>query len=385
MVATTIFSKEKVGNRRVFYLFGKKIFSYMKKKRGQNQEFRGILKQDLTSEVEFYLVDSFEIYHYLPLYYDCLEANIKARIVAEPPFINTAKWWFDYENAIKILEQNNIDYCTKANENTKLAISTQVSSNLTKYNNKKALLCYGAGLNITYFLYSPQACEGFDYLLVHGECQRDIYSVYVDKNQIFTMGYPKHRDFFKNPPKVEEIKSKYQINTDKPLLMYFPTWDEDNSIQLFGEAIKALQNDFFIITKVHHCTFRLADKKKDLRTLYEISHLVLEGNSSFEEAAVLADIILIDAKSGASTEVAYLNPKAKITLLSPRKNIDTYFIKRIVDTSKIINNPKNLTKDLILNATIPYRKDIGYFYSNNPDIKHFGEFCEGKYTKQEQT
>lgn len=369
-----IFHREKIDNKREIYFLGCKIFSY--NKRGQSQKFRSVLKQDSTSEVEFYLVDSFEIYHYLPLYYDCLESGIKARIVAEPPFINTAKGWFDYESAITILEQNHIDYCTKANENTKLAISTQVSSNLIKYNNKKVLLCYGAGLNITYFLYSPQACVGFDYLLANGECQRDIYSVYMDKSQIFIVGYPKHRDFFKNPPKQEEIKAKYQISTDKPLLVYFPTWDEDSSIQLFGEQIKVLQNDFFIITKAHHCTFRLADKKKDLEKLYEISNLVLEGNSSFAEAAALADMALVDAKSGASTEVAYLNPKAKITLLSPRKNVDTYFIKRVVNTSKIINDPKTLTKDLICNATTPYVKDIGYFYSNNPDIKHFGEFCK---------
>ena len=238
------------------------------------------------------------------------------------------------------------------------------------------MLCYGSGLNITNFLLTPQAFVGFDYLLVHGQHQKHIASCYVDESQIFTIGYPKHRDFFKNPPKQEDIKAKYGICTNKPLLVYFPTWDEDSSIQVFGDTIRALQQDFFIITKAHHCTFRLPDKREDLAKLYKISNLVLEGNSSFEEAAILADIALIDAKSGASTEVAYLNPKAKITLLNPRKNIDNYFIKRVVDTSKVINNPKNLTKDLICNAVMPYKKDIEYFYAKKPDIQNFGNFIK---------
>lgn len=368
-----IFTKTYDGKRQRIYICGIKVLSY--KKKDKIAKFKGGgLKQDKQSEVEFYLIDAFEIYHYLPLYYDCLKVGIRARIVAEPNFINGD--WFDYETAIHILQSLNIDYCTQANENTKLAVSTQESRVLDKYNYKKANLCYGAGLNITYFLITPQTCAGFDYSFVHGEYQKYIRSVYMDESQIFTIGYPKHRDFFKNPPKQEDIKVKYEISTNKPILVYFPTWDEDSSIQVFGEAIKALQQDFFIISKAHHCTFRLPDKKDDLAKLYEISNLVLEGNSNFEESAMLADVALIDAKSGSSTEVAYLNPKAKITLLSPRKNVDNYFIKRVVDTSKIINNPKNLTKDLICNAVVPYKKDIEYFYTKNPDMQDFGNFIK---------
>ncbi len=369
-----IFHKERSGDRRRLYFCGIKILSYKKKEK--MAEFKGELKQDKASEVEFYLVDAFEIYHYLPLYNDCLEAGVKARIVAEPPHINTTKSWFDFESAVKILEGLGVDYCTQANENAKLAITTQESWCLDKYGNKKASLCYGAGLNITNFLITPQTCVGFDYSFTHGEHQKYIRSVYMNESQIFTIGYPKHREFFTNPPKQEDIKAKYGISTNKPLLVYFPTWDEDSSIQTFSKAIKALQSDFFIITKAHHCTFRLPNKKDDLATLYEISNLVLEGNSSFEEAAILANIALIDAKSAASTEVLYLNKNAKITLLSPRKNVDTYFIKRVLDTTKIINNPQNLTKDIILSATPPYRKDIEYFYTSKPDITHFGEFIK---------
>ena len=82
-----IFHKECSGERRRIYICGFKVLSYKKKEK--ITEFKGVLKQDKQSEVEFYLVDAFEIYHYLPLYKDCLKLGIKAKIVAEPNFINS--------------------------------------------------------------------------------------------------------------------------------------------------------------------------------------------------------------------------------------------------------------------------------------------------------
>lgn len=72
-------------------------------------------KKDVKSEVEFYLVDAFEIYHYLPIYYELIKRGVNTKIISEPCSINIGGSYFDYNTAIKILEENNIDYSTECN------------------------------------------------------------------------------------------------------------------------------------------------------------------------------------------------------------------------------------------------------------------------------
>ncbi len=304
----------------------------------RNEFFEQPIIQDKNSQVEFYLIDSFEIYHYLPIYNELLKQGINAKIVAEPCEINTSGKWFDYNEAIRILEENNIDYCTKANPNAKIAITTQRADLLSKYRNKKACLSYGVGLNKDNFAIDKNTVEGFDIRFVHGQYQKDKQIKYMNEKDIHIIGWPKHEKYFAMPHNKAEILDKLEINTDKKILVYFPTWDEDSSIQKFANKIKDLRKDFYVVAKAHHCTFRLNEKKDDLYKLYEISDKVLDGNSSLEEAALIGDYALIDAKSGASTEIPYLNKKLKILLLSPRENLELYYNETVLSKIKIINN-----------------------------------------------
>ena len=50
---------------------------------------------DKSSTVEFYLVDAFEIFHFIPLYDLLRSSGIKAVFIAEPPYTNVAGSWFD--------------------------------------------------------------------------------------------------------------------------------------------------------------------------------------------------------------------------------------------------------------------------------------------------
>lgn len=67
------------------------------------------MKGEHTS-VEFYLIDAFEIFHFLPLYYLFERRGIQVKFVAEPPESNTSGKWFDYNRAIEILEVNKVRY-----------------------------------------------------------------------------------------------------------------------------------------------------------------------------------------------------------------------------------------------------------------------------------
>ena len=318
--------------------------------------------QDKDSEVEFYLVDAFEIYHFLPIYDELLRQGIKTRIVAEPCEINTSGKWFDYSTAIRILEENNIDYCNKANPNAKIAITTQRADILSKYKNKKACLSYGVGLNKDSFAILNDTTDGFNIRFTHGQYQKDKQKVFMNEKDIYVIGWPKHEKYFATSHDKTEILNKLEISTNKKVLVYFPTWDEDSSIQKFANKIKELRKFFYVVTKAHHCTFRLNEKKNDLYKLYEISDKVLDGNSSLEEAALIGDYALIDAKSGASTEIPYLNRNLKILLLSPRENLELFYDKTVLSKTKIINNYVDFDNE-VNNLQFASRNliDIDYF------------------------
>ena len=277
----------------------------------------GNRKKSSDSEVEFYLVDAFEIYHFLPFYLAFMEAGIRCSFVAEPGCINTAGEWFDFLTAVETLDQYGVSYTMKANRSAKIAFTTQFSRNLSKYPKaKKFQLSYGNATCISKaFQYDPEVIKEFDYHLVHGVYQKDLIGKYCDHNKIIEIGYPKYINFFEKAPSKAEIKEKLGIKTDKPILVYLPTWDEYSSIQKYGDEINQLRESFYVISKPHHCTARLPEKRDDMEKLRRTSDLVLDGNSDLSDVAVLSDFAVCDAKSGVIGDIAYLNQNLKMCII----------------------------------------------------------------------
>ena len=118
--------------------------------------------------VEFYLVDAFEIYHFLPLYFYFTKNEIDVKFVAEPPEKNTSGKWFDYEMAIHILESNRVRYSVKANYDSDYVFTTQEAYLLKGYKYEKVHLSYGYGLLIKLFVLSERSIDGFDKKFIHG-------------------------------------------------------------------------------------------------------------------------------------------------------------------------------------------------------------------------
>lgn len=323
-------------------------------------------------DVEFYLMDAFEIYHFLPIFRALTDLkNINPKFICEPPEINTHSNWFDYETALSILNELNLDYSFKANPYARIAFSTQHVHTLRKYKNIKINLQYGAGLNKSNFCSTVLATEGYDYRFVYARYTTQKVSKYMKRKNIYEIGLPKHDSFFNNRP------LKESFDTKKPILAYFPTWDEDCSVNLFYEELKKLKEHFFVVTKAHHCSFRLDEKKNDLEKIYTISDVVLEGNYDFAKAAILGDIAIIDAKSGASTEIPYLNPNIKILYLSPRNNLKKYFSKNIFEIGYFINKPEKLV-DMI---KFIYKNDK-YIKRRKKNISHYMGKQDGKSTQR---
>ena len=272
------------------------------------------------TNVSIGILDNITIVHngIIENYIELRKKNINAVFIAEPWETNTSGKWFDYDSAIKILDEKGYVYHKFVNVNCKCAITTQQKDILKKYTNaKKIQLIYGIGfLKKVQFQLKDFLKDPFDYYFVNGGYYKDKFlklggSIY----NIIDVSYPKHRDFFKRGYEKQKLIKELGIHTDKPILLYYPTWDEYSSIKEFADRIGELRNDFFVVTKPHHCTFRLKSKKNDLKKLYDVSDMVLDGNYDFAKTTILADLAICDSKSASSTEIPFLNPDIKMVMI----------------------------------------------------------------------
>ena len=296
--------------------------------------------------VEFYLVDAFEIFHFLPLYEQLNKTGIEARFVAERNEINVSGDWFDFEEAVKIFNKLNISYKEYVYSEADYAITTQDAINLQKYiSAKKISYPYGLSLCRNYYMHSDRKVNGFDYLFIHGDFSKKLMSKKIDERRIEIIGFPKHYNMINvTDAYKQQLRKELHIKTSKPVLVYFPTWDADSSVQKFADEIETLKDEYCIIVKVHHCTYRLPSLRKELEKLKVVGDVILPGNYSFEKAASVADVMLIDGKSGSSIEAAYINPQAKIVLLSPQDDLQSYYYPEVFDLYDIINQPEKLAE-----------------------------------------
>lgn len=295
--------------------------------------------------VEFYLIDAFEIYHFLPIYEYFVERGIFARFVAEPPEINTSGNWFDYDEAIRILNNNSVRYSKVCNPNASFAFTTQEANLLCKYYGKKVHVAYGYGFGNYCFCESSRTLNGFDYKLVHGPETMGKISKLNNCPITYIMGYPKHMwnvsiEYGETESIIDEVKAANKKN--KPILCYFPTWDDGSSITWYEHEMVKIKKDFFVITKLHHCTSRLESEQEKRNIAYRISDLVCYGNVNLEEIAKISSIAICDAMSGAATEVPLVNKRIDLLLLfSPQKEKNDYKII-INQFSYLIKSPKEL-------------------------------------------
>lgn len=339
----------------------------------------GYLKKNKTT-VEFYLVDAFEIFHFEPLYRIFRENGIYAIFVAENQEINTTGKWFDYNTAKKILEERELEYSEHCDENANFAFSTQDAYVLLKYKNTiKINMTYGDSCNKNGYWFSENAMKGFDYKFVQGMFQKEkcLEKRCLPENHIMVIGRPK--SYFKKEvdikEKREQIRKKLKINTNKKIIGYFPTWDEDSTIQTFHNAFLTLKKDYYIVTKPHHCTFRFPEKRKDMDVIYDISDIILDGNYDFETAALISDINICDAKSGAAIESVAIATDINTIFVSPQKNVKEYFYEEIFDIADAVTNKpeelKGICDKLVKSKKVGLDDKTNIFFDRNYDENDF--------------
>ena len=301
--------------------------------------------------IEFYLVDAFEIAHFESLYRYFRERGMYAIFVAEPPEINVSGNWFNYDDAIKELEDRELEYVTLCDPNADFAFTTQRAECLVKYKNKKINICYGCGLIKDQFAFMKDSIEGFDYKFVHGPftkeiCKRNLSTEDWDRYErvIIPVGYPKWRK--KEKLSKDEIKTDLGIKTDKPILVYAPTWGEHSCIKEFYEAMRNLKERFFVVTKPHHCTERLPEELDNMKMIEDVSNIVLPASYDSRKFLEIADVAICNAESGASLEFCWLKKDINVLLITKEQDLEGTFFQEINNIAQVVNNPSEFNEIL---------------------------------------
>ncbi len=361
-----------------------KIVYYSRKAVYNIRNFFSNEKPDKNSLIEFYLIDSFEIYHFMPFYTMLRKEGVNAIFVAEPYYAHVSGKYFDYEEAKKILNEFGAEYSERANKDADYVFTTQDAYLVEKYKNaKKINLHYSCGFVRDNFCLTERTVRGFDIVLVNGKFQADKQKAFASNQIFFEVGFPKHIDFWKKPITQEDVKNELGIKTDKKILVYFPTYDNGCSCLEYGDNIKKTFKDYYIVTKLHHCLDRLEEYKNKKSKVENISNFILGGNYSFEKSAVLGDLLISDAKSGAGLEASYLNQKAAAILVAVRTEGSEYY-DDMFKMFNVIMKPSDLSLTSKIENEDVYRQyrneNMGYYLGEHDDnaFKVFIDYLVGE-------
>ena len=290
-------------------------------------------------KIEFLVIRPYEIDHFENVLIELVSRGIDTKIALHEEIDNSENF--------KILKRRNLPFSYRRNLDACVAITMYDQTYLYDYKNIKLKFKYGINPSKKTANLCSYYINGFDGILVHGRYEKDAIAKQnvIPENRIRIMGYPKNDKFFLNKKSSIEIREKYKINPpdNKKIIVYLPTWGEKSSIDIFYESLKELSPEYYIVTKPHHNNFYFLEKINRWGKLMEISNVVVDVHASFPEIVSLADIIIADAKGGAFTESAMINPKAHLIGLHPvRETTENHYCPGVYDICTFVQDPKKL-------------------------------------------
>lgn len=247
---------------------------------------------------------------------------------------------------------------------------------------KKCNLHYSSSLLKDNFDVNEDSAWGFDFVCTQNSYQIDCQKCFGEHTVFYEVGNPKYFALWKQPYRKEDILSELCIKTSKPVLVYFPTWDEDCAAEVFHDSIQKLRERFFVVVKLHHCLDRLEICKMRKAAATDVADLALGGNYPFAKAAALADVLLCDAKSGACMEASFLNPDAVNIVLCVRKDARKYYAPVMWEMFPVVEEPSELDffDDVFLDKGFMVRRTQNMdYYMGKKDESGFYSFCERIY------
>ncbi|MGX4686645.1 bifunctional glycosyltransferase/CDP-glycerol:glycerophosphate glycerophosphotransferase [Vagococcus sp. JNUCC 83] len=147
----------------------------------------------------------------------------------------------------------------------------------------------------------------WDYLLIPSDYVGDISkSAFKFNREFIKSGYPRNDKLFADNTRenIERLKEKYNLPSDKKIVLYAPTWRTKGNFTLamdIEKMSKQLGDDYFILVKLHHFSkanfdlsnysdfMRDVSMDSDIRELYLVSDMLITDYSS-----VMFDFALLD-------------------------------------------------------------------------------------------
>lgn len=150
----------------------------------------------------------------------------------------------------------------------------------------------------------------WDFLISPNEYASKIFRrAYLYKGEILEIGYPRNDIFYKknNKKDIELIKEKLKIPLNKKVILYAPTYRDNESIDVVKPKenvwdelkidlkllYKKLANDYVLIIRAHH----LKTKKFKIEYMSEIAIDFTDPEYDIQELCLISDILITDYSS----------------------------------------------------------------------------------------
>jgi hypothetical protein len=326
-------------------------------------------------EVEFFICNTYDVHHMAPLAKELQNQGVLVTFFAKPThtLFKSREKQHELEehkkNVLNIVHEYGFPLQEQPNFNADVVLTTQIAHHVRNYQYMKVKIGYGATPKFNDTHQNPQHLEGFDGFLVHGQFEVDKYQHAFAKDHIKIMGLPKYDSIFINPPNKEDLKLKWNIPTDKKIIVYLPTWDEDRSIDLFEHAITQLKSNYVILTKSHNNIYKFNKYKPQQEKLDRMSTRIINSQISLAELALIADLLLTDVKSGATTEALYVT-QGKTPWIGLTSLDLSEYCPDILAAGPVLNQPsqlKTIVEQILQNDPYtPQRIIVNQYYSGNP-------------------
>ena len=147
--------------------------------------------------------------------------------------------------------------------------------------------------------------RNWDYLLSSNSYSSKIFKrAFKYEKEVLELGYPINDIFFKdNEDFVKNLKSKLGIDENKKIILYAPTWKDDEkndfwqhyfNLEIDLERLyKEFSDEYVIVLKMHHLVsenLKIDDKMKDFA-------IDLSSHDDIQELYIMSDILITDYSS----------------------------------------------------------------------------------------
>lgn len=290
--------------------------------------------------VELYLVDAMEVASFVPIWRALRSRGVDARIVAVPGDAHAGTpGWFDHATAARLLADAEVPFVERADPASALAVTTQRPWVLREYRGLKARTMYAVGF---YDMdgFQPERIRGFDAVFAVGEHARRALARHLDPGRVVVTGYPKYDGFFRVPPERTAVRARFGFQPSERVVAYAPTWRDKSSVDDYADALRHLARP--ILVKPHHCTARFEPARMDALARVP-GAVVLSVAVPLVDVVLAADLVIVDALSGALAEVLLTSPELPVILLAPPDRASASRLDaRLGELAPIVERPADL-------------------------------------------